>query len=228
WGSCSGGITMSAFLANLATRGESKVHSATVAVCLLDMATTQGTAAGLFVTPESVVAAKTASQLAGVVEGQELARMFAWMRPNDLIWNYWVNNYLLGNAPPAFDVLYWNNDTTRLPARLHADFLDLIDANPFVNAGRLDVRGTPLDMAQVALDSYVVAGLSDHITPWQGCYNTAKLYGSRSAFVLANSGHIQSLINPPGNPKACFWAGASTASDAQAWLERAAKQAGSW
>src|SRR5215471_5630827 len=135
WGSCSGGITTSAFLAHLAARDEAKVHSATVAVCLLDMAATQNTTAGLFVTPESVAAAKRASQLAGVVEGQELARMFAWMRPNDLIWNYWVNNYLLGNAPPAFDILYWNNDTTRLPARLHADFLDLIDANPFVNAG---------------------------------------------------------------------------------------------
>ena len=147
WGSCSGGITMSAFLAHLAARGETKVHSATVAVCVLDMAVAQNTTAGMFVTPESIAAAKSASQLAGVVEGQELARMFAWMRPNDLIWNYWVNNYLLGNAPPAFDVLYWNNDTTRLPARLHADFLDLIDANPFVNAGRLEVRGTPLDMA---------------------------------------------------------------------------------
>jgi polyhydroxyalkanoate synthase len=228
WGSCSGGITTSAFLAHLAARGEEKVHSATVAVCLLDMAATQNTTAGLFVTPESITAAKYASQLTGVVEGQELARMFAWMRPNDLIWNYWVNNYLLGNAPPAFDVLYWNNDTTRLPARLHADFLDLIDANPFVNADRLAVRGTPLDMAQVDLDSYLVAGLSDHITPWQGCYNTAKLYGSRSTFVLANSGHIQSLINPPGNPKACFWAGASSARDAQAWLQHAVKRAGSW
>jgi polyhydroxyalkanoate synthase subunit PhaC len=226
--SCSGGITTSAFLAHLAARGEAKVHSATVAVRLLDMAATQSTTAGLFVTPESITAAKHASQLTGVVEGQELARMFAWMRPNDLIWNYWVNDYLLGNAPPAFDVLFWNNDTTRLPARLHADFLDLIDTNPFVNAGRLEVLGTPLDMAQAALDSYVVAGLNDHITPWQGCYNTAKLYGSRSTFVLANSGHIQSLINPPGNPKACFWAGASSAPDAQAWLERAAKQAGSW
>ena len=154
--------------------------------------------------------------------------MFAWMRPNDLIWNYWVNNYLLGNAPPAFDVLYWNNDTTRLPAQLHADFLDLIDANPFVNAGRVTVRGTPLDMAQVDLDSYVVGGISDHITPWQGCYNTAKLYGSRSTFVLANSGHIQSLINPPANSKACFWTGASYAPDAQAWLGQAAKHAGSW
>jgi polyhydroxyalkanoate synthase len=154
--------------------------------------------------------------------------MFAWMRPNDLIWNYWVNNYLLGNAPPAFDVLYWNNDTTRLPARLHADFLNLIDTNPFVNAGRLAVRGTPLDMAQVDLDSYVIAGLSDHITPWQGCYNTAKLYGSRSTFVLANNGHIQSLINPPNNPKACFWTGESTTPDARAWLEHAVKHAGSW
>ena len=151
--------------------------------------------------------------------------MFAWMRPNDLIWNYWVNNYLIGNAPPAFDILYWNNDTTRLPARLHADFLDLIDADPYVNAGRLEVRGTPLEMRQVDLDSYVVAGLTDHITPWRGCYNTARLFGERSTFVLANSGHIQSLLNPPGNPKAFFWAGAARAADAEAWLERAAKPA---
>jgi polyhydroxyalkanoate synthase len=228
WGSCSGGITVSAFLAHLAARGERKVHSATVAVCLLDMAATQNTTAGLFVNAESIIAAKSASRLAGVVEGQELARMFAWMRPNDLIWNYWVNNYLLGNAPPAFDVLYWNNDTTRLPARLHADFLDLIDANPFVNTGRLDVHGTPLDMRLLDLDSYVVAGLTDHITPWQGCYNTAKLYGGRSSFVLANSGHIQSLINPPGNPKACFWTGAASPVDAEIWLEQAEKHSGSW
>ena len=82
-------------------------------------------------------AAKAASRLRGVVEGHELARMFAWMRPNDLIWNYWVNNYLLGNKPPAFDILYWNADTTRLPAALHADYLDLYFTNPFVNAGEL-------------------------------------------------------------------------------------------
>jgi len=228
WGSCSGGITVSAFLAHLAARGETKVRSATVAVCMLDMAATRDTTAGMFITPESIAAAKGASQLAGIVEGQELARMFAWMRPNDLIWNYWVNNYLLGNAPPAFDVLYWNNDTTRLPARLHADFLDLIEANPFVNAGRLDVRGMPLDMARVDLDSFVVAGLTDHITPWQGCYETAKLYGERSTFVLANSGHIQSLLNPPGNQKACFWTGAADAAQAQAWREQATRHAGSW
>jgi polyhydroxyalkanoate synthase len=162
------------------------------------------------------------------VEGQELARMFAWMRPNDLIWNYWVNNYLLGNAPPAFDVLYWNNDTTRLSARLHADFLDLIDTNPYVNAGRLNVRGVPLDMRRINMDSYVVAGVTDHITPWQGCYGTARLFGKRNTFALANSGHIQSLLNPPGNPKAFFWTAPAHAASAEAWLEQATQHSGSW
>jgi polyhydroxyalkanoate synthase len=228
WGSCSGGIVTSALVAHLAARNEAKVHSATVAVCLLDMAVARDTTAGMFVTPESIATAKSASGLAGVVEGQELARMFAWMRPNDLIWNYWVNNYLLGNTPPAFDILYWNNDTTRLPARLHADFLDLIDANPYVNSGRLGVRGTSLDMGRIDMDSYVVAGLTDHITPWQGCYKTAKLYGERSTFVLANSGHIQSLLNPPGNPKALFWSGAAHAADAERWHQQATKLSGSW
>src|SRR5262245_15371657 len=228
WGSCSGGITTSALLGNLAARGQPKVCSATIAVCLLDMSMTQNTTAGIFVTPESIVAAKSASQGAGVVEGRELARMFAWMRPKELIWNYWVNNYLLGNTPPAFDILYWNNDTTRLSARLHADFLDLIDANPFVSAGQLDVRGVPLDMRQVNMDSYIIAGATDHITPWRGVYKTAKLFGDRSTFVLANSGHIQSLLNPSGNPKALFWAAAALPANAEAWLEQSAKFSGSW
>jgi polyhydroxyalkanoate synthase subunit PhaC len=228
WGSCSGGITMSAFLAHLAARGERKVRSATAAVCVLDMTVAQGTTAGIFVTPETIAAAKTASQLKGVLEGRELARMFSWLRPNDLIWNYWVNNYLLGKAPPAFDVLYWNSDTTRLPAQLHADFLDLIGTNPFVKPGRLLVRGTPLDMRQLKMDSYVIAGVSDHITPWQGCYNTARLYGKQTTFVLANSGHIQSLLNPPGNPKALFWTGSANQASAEAWLEQALKHSGSW
>ena len=228
WGSCSGGITLSAFMARLAARGDRKVHSATVAVCVLDMAHARSTTAGIFVSPETIKAAKTASRLSGVLKGRELARMFAWMRPNDLIWNYWVNNYLMGNPPPAFDVLYWNNDTTRLPARLHADFLDLIGSDPFVNGGRLSLGGTAIDMRCLDLDSYVVAGTTDHITPWQGCYNTARLYGERSTFVLSNSGHIQSLLNPPGNPKAHFLTAPARAATAEGWLEQATRQAGSW
>jgi polyhydroxyalkanoate synthase subunit PhaC len=228
WGACSGGITTSALLAHLAARGSCKVHSATLAVCVLDMQVAQDTTAGMFVTPETILAAKAASQLAGVVEGRELARMFAWMRPNDLVWNYWVNNYLMGNAPPAFDILFWNSDTTRLAARLHADFLDLIDANPFVRPGLTPVRGTPIDMRCVDLETYVIAGLTDHITPWQGCYRTARLYGERTTFVLSNSGHIQSLLNPPGNPKAFFWSGEARAATPEAWLESATKHQGTW
>jgi polyhydroxyalkanoate synthase subunit PhaC len=228
WGSCSGGITTSTYLADLAARGEHKVHSATIAVCVLDMASAGDTTAGMFATPESIAAAKHASQLAGVLEGRELARMFAWLRPNDLIWNYWVNNYLLGNDPPAYDILYWNNDTTRLPARLHADFLDLIETNPFVEAGRLNIKGRKLDMRKVDIDSYVVAGVTDHITPWQDCYRTARLYGERATFVLANSGHIQSLINPPNNRKAHFWTGAAQAETAVGWMGAAEKRSGSW
>ena len=204
WGACSGGITTSALLAHLAARGSRKVHSATLAVCVLDMQVAQDTTAGMFVTPETILAAKAASQLAGVVEGRELARMFAWMRPNDLVWNYWVNNYLMGNAPPAFDILYWNSDTTRLAAGLHADFLDLIDANPFVRPGlaaraRHAARHAPSRPRQLR-----------HRRPDRphhalaGCYRTARLYGERTTFVLSNSGHIQSLLNPPGNPKAFF------------------------
>ena len=190
WGACSGGITTSALLGYLAARRQRKVRTATIAVCLLDMAAVEGSTAGAFVTPKAVAAAN----LGACSKGAHLARMFAWMRSNDLVWNYWVNNYLLGNAPPAYDVLYWNSDTTRLPAKLHSDFLDLMDGNPFVNAGRLAIRGKPLDMRKVDLETYVVAGTSDHITPWQGCYDTARLFGSRSRFVLCNSGHIQSLI----------------------------------
>src|SRR5262249_5773999 len=132
------------------------------------------------------------------------------------------------NDPPAYDILYWNNDTTRLPARLHADFLGLMESNPYVNPGRITIGGHPLDMGKVDIDSYVVAGTTDHITPWQGCYETARLYGKRSTFVLSNSGHIQSLINPPDNRKAFFWAGAAQADNADAWLAEATKTQGSW
>jgi polyhydroxyalkanoate synthase subunit PhaC len=228
WGACSGGITTSALLGHLAARKRRKVRSATLAVCLLDMAMVEDTAAGAFATPNAVTAARRASQIKGVLEGRQLARMFAWMRSNDLVWNYWVNNYLMGNTPPVFDVLYWNSDTTRLAAKLHGDFLDLMESNPFVNPGRLNVRGKPLDMRKVDVEAYVVAGTTDHITPWHGCYETARLFGTRSRFVLCNSGHIQSLINPPGNPKAHFRVKPARENSAAKWLEKATQQEGSW
>ena len=229
FGACSGGITLSALLGHLAARRARKVHSATLAVCVLDMSAVRGTTAGLFVTPATIAAAKAASRKRGVVLGTDLARMFAWMRPNDLVWNYVVNNYLLGNEPPAHEILFWNNDSTRLPAQLHADFLDLFEANPFSRPGKLRVRGRKIDLAKVGIDTYVVGGLTDHITPWQGVYRTARLFGSaRSTFVLAHGGHVQSLVNPPGNKRSWFAASPARAATPEAWLARREKTEGSW
>jgi polyhydroxyalkanoate synthase subunit PhaC len=227
-GSCSGGITSTAYFATLGNAGQQKIRNMVLAVCLLDPNTADESAFGCLMTPETMRAAKEVSRLRGIVDGHELARMFAWMRPNDLIWNYWVNNYLLGNSPPAFDILYWNADTTRLPAGLHGDYLDLYFSNPFVNAGTLALNGKTIDMGKSKVDSYVVAGTTDHITPWKGVHKTAQVMGEGTTFVLSNSGHLQSLINPPANPKASYMVGQVDPSGPEAFVAAAEKRKGSW
>jgi polyhydroxyalkanoate synthase subunit PhaC len=225
-GSCLGGMTLASLLGHLAALGDRRIDAVTFLVTVLD--TSVESTMGLVATKETVAAAREASLLKGVVEGQEMARMFAWLRPNDLIWNYWVNNYLIGKDPAAFDVLYWNNDTTRLPAKLHGDLLDLFETNAFTHAGTLSVLGTPIDLSKVTNDTYIVAGITDHITPWQGCYATTQLLGGKAKFILSNSGHIQALLNPPGNPKASYFVNEHYPADPQQWQARAQKRAGSW
>jgi len=227
-GSCSGGITSTAYFATLGSAAQQKIKNMVLAVCLLDPNTADESAFGCLMTPETMRAAKEVSRLRGMVDGHELSRMFAWMRPNDLIWNYWVNNYLLGNQPPAFDILYWNADTTRLPAKLHGDYLDLYFTNPFVNAGKLRLNEKTIDMTKVGADSYVIAGVTDHITPWKGVYKTAQIMGEGATFVLSNSGHLQSLLNPPTNPKASFVIGQVNANGPDAFLGTSEKRKGSW
>ncbi len=130
--------------------------------------------------------------------------MFAWLRPDDLIWNYWVNNYLQGRPPPAFDILYWNADTTRLPAALHRDFIQLALDNALTVPEEATMLGSPVDLSKVDVDAYVIAGATDHLCPWQSCYRTTQLLGGQVRFVLSTSGHIAAMVNPPGNPKAAF------------------------
>jgi polyhydroxyalkanoate synthase len=225
-GACSGAMTISALLGHLASKGDKTVNATTLMVAVLD--NTADSQLGLFATPEAIAAAKQHSISRGVLAGEEMGRVFAWMRPNDLVWNYWVNNYLLGNAPPAFDVLYWNNDTTRLPAKMHGQLLDIFTQNLFSKPGALTVLGTPIDLSQVTCDKYVVAGVTDHITPWKGVYNTATTFGGNTRFVLSSSGHIQSLINPPGNPKAKYYLNPKLPASADAWLDSAKAEADSW
>ncbi len=227
-GACSGGITSCAYAAREAARGTSPLKNLTLAVCTLDPSTAEDTALGTLITPFTIEAAREHSQEKGLLVGRELARVFAWMRPNDLIWNYWVSNYLLGNPPPAFDILFWNNDSTSLPARLHSDFLDLITLNPFHNPGALELSGTPIDINKVAVESYVVSGVTDHITPWKSVYQTARLLGDKTTFILSNAGHLQSLLNPPGNAKATYAAGVANVAEAEAFASTAEKRSGSW
>ncbi|MBB5426941.1 polyhydroxyalkanoate synthase [Paraburkholderia sp. JPY158] len=225
-GACSGAMTISALLGHLASRGDTRVHAATLMVAVLD--NTADSQLGLFATPEAIAAAKQSSMSNGVLAGEEMGRLFAWMRPNDLVWNYWVNNYLLGKTPPAFDVLYWNNDATRLPARLHGQLLDIFADNLFSRPRALTVLGTPIDLSEVTCDKYVVAGMTDHITPWKGVYNSARVFGGSTRFVLSSSGHIQSLINPPGNPKAKFFLNPDLPANADTWLADGQPEKGSW
>ncbi|WP_310564370.1 alpha/beta fold hydrolase [Hydrogenophaga sp.] len=231
WGSCSGGMTLAAYLGWLAAQGEKKVANTTWAVCVLNSeAAIEDSTLGLFNSPATIRAAKARSRRKGIVSGEEMASMFAWLRPNDLIWNYWVNNYLLGNSPPAYDVLAWNADTTRLPGQYHCDLLDLVEKNPYMNPGTLEIGGLPIDMRQVDLGAYVIAGITDHITPWRACYGTARLFGPKTTFVLANAGHLQSMINPPGVPKSYYFAAPANVEDPMQWAEAAqpARQEGSW
>lgn len=211
-GVCSGGLTTALLLRQLAASNDTRINAATLMVTTLDGGLESQL--GLFATPVAMEAARLRSQQKGVLEGHELAQAFAWLRANDLVWPYWVNNYLLGEDPRAFDILYWNNDSTNLPARLHSDFLGLL--------------GKAVDLSNVRADTYLLAGVTDHITPWKACYATTQMVGGSCEFVLSSSGHVQSIINPPGNPKAKFFVNGTLDKDPEAWLCGARDRAGSW
>ena len=226
-GACAGGLTIAALQGHLqAKRQLRRISSATYLVSLLD--SQLDSPATLFADEQTLEAAKRRSYQQGVLEGRDMAKVFAWMRPNDLIWNYWVNNYLLGKEPPAFDILYWNNDNTRLPAAFHGDLLDFFKHNPLTHPGGLEVCGTPIDLQKVNVDSFSVAGINDHITPWDAVYRSTLLLGGNRRFVLSNSGHVQSILNPPGNPKANYVESEKLTSDPRAWYYDASHVDGSW
>jgi polyhydroxyalkanoate synthase subunit PhaC len=225
---CSGGIITACAAAHLAAIGEQdKVGALTLMVCALDQAR-MGTV-GAFASRELAAAAVAESARRGYVDGRAMEDIFAWLRPNDLVWNYFVNNYLLGKDPPAFDILYWNQDTVRLAAGLHRDFIRLGLENALIHPGAADVLGTPIDLGAITLDSYVVAGLNDHIVTWENVYRSAELLGGATRFVLSTSGHIQALVNPPGpDSRASYRLTDAPAGEPAAWEEAAAVKGGSW
>jgi polyhydroxyalkanoate synthase subunit PhaC len=223
---CSGGIVTSMVAAHLSVTGElTKLASLCLGVTVLDQA--RAGTAGAMIDEETAAAAMAVSQARGYLDGRALAEVFAWLRPDDLIWNYWVNNYLQGRPPPAFDILSWNADTTRLPAALHHDFIKLALANALTVPGAATMLGSPVDLSKVDTEAYVIAGAADHLCPWESCYRTTGLLGGPVRFVLSTSGHIAALVNPPDNPKASFRTGTVLA-DPDEFLAEASTVPGSW
>ena len=226
-GFCAGGILSAVALNRLAASGERTVHSASYAVTLLDFGGENPI--NTFSSLPVLSLAKWSSKRKGVIDAHAMGSAFTWMRPNDLVWNYWVNNYLMGEDPPVFDILAWNADGTSLPARLHAQFLDIFGKNPLPMACARTYLDTPLDLRTIDVPTFVVGARNDHLTPWRGTYRTTELTSGPSTFVLSNAGHIASLVNPPGNPKASFLTGPAAGEvDADTWHEGAVQQPGSW
>ena len=226
-GICSGGMIASMVLAHLAAKGDlDQVAAFSLAVTVLDQ--NQAGLPSALLSHKAAAASTKASKEKGYLDGKVLAEIFAWLRPNDLIWNYWVNNYLLGHAPKAFDILYWNADPVRMTAAMHRDFMDLAIDNSLTKPGRATLIGTDIDLGKIDTDTYVVAGIADHLCKWESCYQTTQLFGGETKFVLSTSGHIAAMVNPPGNPKASFQTADSNPADTQEWLAKANKVKGSW
>ena len=225
-GMCAGGIITTLMLAVMAGRGDKRVGAAGFGVMLLDFDSEAPIGAFKIGPIRSIGRRRSASK--GILPASNLANVFAWMRPNDLVWNYWSNNYLMGKEPPAFDILAWSVDGTNLPGKLHGQFLDLFEGNLLTKPGALTVLGVAIDLKRVQQEVFATGALTDHLTPWKACYRTTQLLGGPSQFVLSNSGHIASLVNPPGNPKASYWIGPKPMADAEAWREKCVQKTGTW
>jgi polyhydroxyalkanoate synthase len=225
---CSGGILAAMTAAHLGEIGEGdRIAGLTLAVTVLDE--TRAGFAAAAMSDRAAQAAIRVSGRKGYLDGRDMAEIFAWLRPTDLVWRYVVNNYVQGRKPAAFDVLFWNADTTRMAAALHRDMVLMGLRNALVTPGAVSMLGSPVDLGKVTSDAYVVGGVADHISPWQATYRSARLLGSKdNRYVLSTSGHIAALVNPPGNPKASYRTGPVDAEGPEQWLDAAQTFAGSW
>jgi polyhydroxyalkanoate synthase len=228
---CSGGQTASVLASKLAAENSDLLGALTLMVCVLHPQHGD-IEAGALMTDNGLELAKKRAAKGGIIKGNDLSRGFAWLRPNDLIWNYVINNYLLGDDPPAFDVLFWNSDATNLSATLMGDFLTLSETLAFTKQGEVEMAGHKVDLSKVDADLFILGGVTDHITPWRATYRSTQLFGSDDVtYVLSQSGHMQAILNPPGNPKAKYYVQKGDGplpATAEEWLQGTEEQAGSW
>ena len=228
-GFCVGGTLLGAGLAVMASKNESIVESVTFLASMHDFEDTGEI--GLFVDEASVAAREAAIGGGGILSGAELAFVFSSLRANDLVWSYVVNNYLKGTRPPAFDLLYWNSDSTNLPGPMYCWYLrNAYLHNKLRTPGSVKNCGVPLDFGRVDLPMFILATREDHIVPWRSAYRTLDLMKGDKTFVLGASGHIAGVVNPAGKNRRSYWAGETAAHprDAEQWLAQAKEHPGSW
>ncbi|MEO1047718.1 MAG: alpha/beta fold hydrolase [Pseudomonadota bacterium] len=228
---CSGGQTASVLASKLAAKNNDILGSLTLMVCVLHPKPTD-IEAGSLVSENGLQLARQRAAKAGIIKADDLARGFAWLRPNDLIWGYVINNYLLGMDPPAFDVLFWNSDATNLSGTLMGDFLTLYETLAFATPGEVEMADHKIDLTKVTSDLFVLGGVTDHITPWKATYRSTQLFGSKDVtYVLSQSGHMQAILNPPTNPKAKYFIQKKKGKlpeTADEWLQGTEEVKGSW
>jgi polyhydroxyalkanoate synthase len=226
-GFCLGGTLLATTLAWLAAKGEKIAASATFFATLLDFE--EAGELEVFVDEQQVEALERRMEERGYLEGSEMATTFNMLRANDLIWSFVVNNYLLGRDPFPFDLLYWNSDSTRMPAAMHSYYLrNMYLRNLLREPGGLVLDATPIDLTRVKAPLYFISTLEDHIAPWKSCYAGARLFKSPVRFVLGGSGHIAGIINPPSAKKYGYWTNDAMPDAPDAWLGGATQHAGSW
>jgi polyhydroxyalkanoate synthase len=230
-GFCVGGTLLGAALAVLAARKEDLVASATFLAAMHDFRDTGQI--GLFIDEASVAAREATLGKGGILSGAELAFVFSSLRANDLVWPYVVNNYLMGGRPAAFDLLYWNSDSTNLPGPMYCWYLrNTYLENKLRIPGALVNCGVPVDLGKVRIPVFILATREDHIVPWRSAYRTLALVGGERTFVLGASGHVAGVVNPPGKNRRSYWADKGSAAafpeEPDAWLERAQEHQGSW
>jgi polyhydroxyalkanoate synthase subunit PhaC len=226
-GFCIGGTILATALAVLGARGEKPAASMTLLTSFLDFSDTG--VLDLFV-DESMVAVREASiGQGGLLKGQELAATFSFLRPNDLVWNYVVGNYLKGETPPPFDLLYWNSDSTNLPGPMYCWYLrNTYLENNLVEPGKLTVCGEPVDLRNIDVPTFIYASREDHIVPWKSAYANTRVLKGKLQFVLGASGHIAGVINPTHSGKRSHWIGKTLPAKADDWLAKATEHPGSW
>ena len=226
-GYCLGGTLLASTLAWMARRKDERIRSATFFVTMLDFA--EAGELGVFIDEEQLRALEEKMSRRGYLEGSEMATTFNMLRANDLIWSFVVNNYLLGNEPFPFDLLYWNSDSTRMPARMHSFYLrKMYQENQLIEPGAITLGDEPIDLGTIKTPAYFLSTREDHIAPWRSTYRGTQLLGGSKRFVLAASGHIAGVVNPPDSGKYSHWINEELPPEPEAWFTGATEIAGSW